>query len=192
MLGELMTVPVQRDTAGQHRASINRPDTMIVECPHCGANCPVDEKQFAGNPKLQAQCQQCHSNFIVNAPPKIPQPAAEQTLALAVLEGPGRGQVFRLSKTRMVLGRSGADIVLYDPEVSRKHCAIEVHGSTATLIDLGTTNGTFVSDKSIQRYELEHLSRFRIGATTLLFTVTDNRVAESEPPATLVVRPRRG
>ena len=187
-----MTVPVQRDTAGQHRASINRPDTMIVECPHCGANCPVDEKQFAGKPKLQAQCQQCHSNFIVNAPPKIPQPAAEQTLALAVLEGPGRGQVFRLSKTRMVLGRSGADIVLYDPEVSRKHCAIEVHGSTATLIDLGTTNGTFVSDKSIQRYELEHLSRFRIGATTLLFTVTDSRVAESEPPATLVVRPRRG
>ena len=165
---------------------------MIVECPHCGANCPVNEKQFAGESKLQAQCTQCHSTFVVKAPPRPPQLPVEQTVALAVIEGPGRGQVFRLSKARMVLGRSGADIVLYDPEVSRKHCAIEVHGSTATLIDLGTTNGTFVSDKSIQRYELEHLSRFRIGATTLLFTVTDNRVAESEPPATLVVRPRRG
>ena len=164
---------------------------MKVECPHCGANCTVNEKQFASKPKLQAQCKQCHSSFMVDAPPELPQLPAQQTVALAVIEGPGRGQVFRLSKARMVLGRSGADIVLYDPEISRKHCAIEVHGSTAALIDLGTTNGTFVADKSIHRYQLEHLSKFRIGATTLVFTVTDNRAAESEPPATLVVRPRR-
>jgi predicted Zn finger-like uncharacterized protein len=164
---------------------------MKVECPHCGANCTVNEKQFAGEAKLQVPCKQCHSSFIVNAP-ELPQLPAEQTVALAVIEGPGRGQVFRLTKPRMVLGRSGADIVLYDPEVSRKHCAIEVNGSTATLIDLGTTNGTFVSNKSIHRSQLEHLSKFRIGATTLVFTVTDNRAAESEPPATLVVRPRRG
>jgi pSer/pThr/pTyr-binding forkhead associated (FHA) protein len=164
---------------------------MIVECPHCGANCTVNEKQFAGDSKLQAQCKQCHSNFIVKTSPKVPQLPTDQTVALAVIEGPGRGQVFRLSKARMVLGRSGADIVLYDPEVSRKHCAIELHGSTATLIDLGTTNGTFVSNKSIDRCELENLSKFRIGATTLLFTVTDNRAAESEAPPTLAVRPRR-
>lgn len=165
---------------------------MFVECPHCGANCPLDEKQFAGESKLQAQCKQCHSNFVVKAPPELPRLPSDQTVALAVIEGPGRGQVFRLSKARVVLGRSGADIVLYDPEVSRRHCAIEVRGSSAALIDLGTTNGTFVSDKSIHRCELEHLSKFRIGATTLVFTVTDNRKAESEPPATLVVRPRRG
>jgi predicted Zn finger-like uncharacterized protein len=163
---------------------------MKVECPHCGANCTVNEKQFAGESKLQVPCKQCHSSFIVNAP-ELPQLPAEQTVALAVIEGPGRGQVFRLTKPRMVLGRSGADIVLYDPEVSRKHCAIEIHGSTAALIDLGTTNGTFVANKSIHRSQLEHLSKFRIGATTLVFTVTDNRAAESEPPATLVVRPRR-
>lgn len=164
---------------------------MIIECPHCGANCTVNEKHFAVDSKLQAQCKQCHSNFIVKTSPKVPQLPTDQTVALAVIEGPGRGQVFRLTKARMVLGRSGADIVLYDPEVSRKHCAIEVHGSTATLIDLGTTNGTFVSNKSIDQCPLENLSKFRIGATTLLFTVTDNRAAESEPPPTLVVRPRR-
>ena len=164
---------------------------MIVECPHCGANYPVDEKQFAGESRLQGQCKQCHSSFVINAPTRPPELPADQTLALAVIEGPARGQVFRLSKARMVLGRSGADIVFYDPEISRKHCAIEVHGSTATLIDLGTTNGTFVAGKSIQSYQLEHLSKFRIGATTLLFTVTDNRLGESTPPATLIVRSRR-
>jgi len=165
---------------------------MVIECPHCGANCTVNEKQFAGESKLQVPCKQCHSSFIVNPSTKVPQLPTDQTVALAVIEGPGRGQVFRLTKARMVLGRSGADIVLFDPEVSRKHCAIEVHGSDATLIDLGTTNGTFVSNKSIDRCQLDHLSKFRIGATTLLFTVTDNRTSESEPPPTLVVRPRRG
>ena len=163
---------------------------MTVECPHCGADYSVDEKQFAGKSKLKAECQHCHSSFVVNAPSELPQLPADQTVALAVIEGPARGQVFRLSKPRVVLGRSGADIVLYDPEVSRRHCAIEVHGSAATLIDLGTTNGTFVGGKSIKKFELGHMSKFRIGATTLLFTVTDNRGSESAPP-TLVVRSRR-
>ena len=163
---------------------------MTVECPHCGADYPVDEKQFAGESKLKAKCHQCHSNFVINAPPELPQLPADQTVALAVIEGPARGQVFRLSKPRVVVGRSGADIVLYDPEVSRKHCAIEVHGSAATLIDLGTTNGTYVGAKSVKKFELSHMSKFRIGATTLLFTVTDSRAGESAPP-TLVVRSRR-
>jgi pSer/pThr/pTyr-binding forkhead associated (FHA) protein len=164
---------------------------MIVECPHCGANCPVDEKQFTSESRPQAQCKQCNSSFVINAPPATLELPTEQTLALAIIEGPARGQVFRLSKARSVLGRSGADIALYDPEVSRKHCAIEVRGSTATLIDLGTTNGTFVAGKSIKNCQLQNLSKFRIGATTLLFTITDNRLGESEPPPTLVVRSRR-
>ena len=184
-------LPVHDGTGPQRRASIQWSAAMIVECPHCGANYPVDEKEFAGASKLKGQCKQCHSSFVINAPAELPQLPAEQTVALAVIEGPARGQVFRLSKARTILGRSGADVVLRDPEVSRKHCAIEVHGSTATLSDLGTTNGTFVSEKSIQRCDLKHLSMFRIGATTLLFTVTDNKPGESEPPPTLVVRSRR-
>jgi len=163
---------------------------MNVECPHCGASYPVDEKQFTGESRLQGRCKQCNSSFVFNAPPEVPQLPADQTVAVAVIEGPARGQVFRLSKARVVLGRSGADILLYDPEVSRKHCAIEVHGSTATLIDLQTTNGTFVAGKSIQKCQLQHLSKFRIGATSLLFTVTDNRLSDSASPATLVVRTR--
>lgn len=165
---------------------------MITECPHCGAAHRVHEKEFAGKSKLRSKCAQCHSSFIVNAPPEIPHLPADHTVALAVIEGPARGQVFRLTKPHILIGRSGADVVLYDPEVSRKHCVIEVHGSTATLTDLGTTNGTFVGRKSIEKTDLEHLSKFRIGATTLLFTVTDNRQGESAPPPTLVVGLRRG
>jgi predicted Zn finger-like uncharacterized protein len=178
-------------TAGLFRGAVLASTTMIVECPHCGASYPVDEEKFAGESRLQGQCKQCNSSFVINAPSATLELPTEQTLALAVIEGPARGQVFRLSKARSVVGRSGADIVLYDPEVSRKHCAIEVRGSTATLIDLGTTNGTFVAGKSIQNCQLQNLSKFRIGSTTLLFTVTDNRLGESAPPPTLLVRSRR-
>jgi pSer/pThr/pTyr-binding forkhead associated (FHA) protein len=164
---------------------------MTVECPHCGAEYPVKEKEFAGESKVQAQCPHCHSTFVINAPPELPQLPAGQTVALAVIEGPARGQVFRLSKPQVVLGRSGADIVLYDPEVSRRHCALEVHGETATLTDLGTTNGTFVGKTSIKKSELKNLSKFRIGSTILMFTVTDKRAGEAAPPPTLVVRSRR-
>lgn len=164
---------------------------MIIECPHCGADYPVDEKQFSRDSKFQCKCEKCHSSFSFNPPAGTPQLPSDQTVALAVIEGPARGQVFRLSKPRVVIGRSGADVVLYDPEVSRKHCVIEVQGPTATLTDLGTTNGTFVGSESIKTFQLSHLSRFRIGSTTLLFTVTDNRAGESAPPPTLAVRIRR-
>jgi predicted component of type VI protein secretion system len=164
---------------------------MNVECPHCGANNPVEEKLFASESRVHVECMQCHSNFAASAPTDDPQLPVDQTVALAVIEGPARGQVFRLTKPRIILGRSGADIVLYDPEVSRKHCMIEVRGSTATLVDLGTTNGTFVAGKNIRISQLEHMSKFRIGATTLVFTVTDKKSPESAAPPTLVVRTRR-
>ena len=149
---------------------------------------PVDDKQFASKARSKVQCKWCNSSFFVNPPPELP---AKQTLALAVTKGPARGQVFRLTKAQTMLGRSGADIVLYDPEVSRKHCVIEVDGATATLVDLGTTNGTFADGKRIDRCQLKHLSTIRIGATTLVFTVNDNTRDESSSPPTLVVRSSR-
>jgi hypothetical protein len=160
---------------------------MIVDCPYCGAECPAEEEPLRGGPRLRGRCQNCNSRFIIWAPADVSQPPTEQTIAITVVDGPHRGQVFRLSKPRTILGRSGADLVFDDPEVSRKHCVIEVYDSTATLTDLGTTNGTFAEGKKIQSCQLKHLSKFCIGATTLLFTVADKRVCESDE--TLVVRP---
>ncbi len=99
---------------------------------------------------------------------------AERVVALSVTHGPMKGSVFHLTKARNVLGRAGSDIVITDPQISRRHCAVEVHEDEerARLVDLDSTNGTYVEEKKIKTCELDHLSEFRIGSTTLLFTVT--------------------
>jgi len=94
----------------------------------------------------------------------------DKVISLVVLDGPLKGQVFPLTKPKVLLGRSEADIVLDDSEVSRKHCAIEVHGTSAVLADLGSTNGTFVDDEQIETHQLQHMSEFRLGSTVVMFS----------------------
>jgi pSer/pThr/pTyr-binding forkhead associated (FHA) protein len=48
------------------------------------------------------------------------------------------------------IGREGCDIVLLDPEVSRRHAVISLTDGSASIEDLGSMNGTFVNDARIE------------------------------------------
>lgn len=64
---------------------------------------------------------------------------------LILLTGLGAGTEYPLEKSELFLGRDlSNDIVINDPEVSRRHARLLVSGLTYTLEDLGSTNGTFV------------------------------------------------
>jgi S-DNA-T family DNA segregation ATPase FtsK/SpoIIIE len=64
-------------------------------------------------------------------------------LSLHVLGGPAAGRSVALERGRVDIGRDPrCPIVLPDPDVSRRHAAIEVSAAGMTLRDLGSTNGT--------------------------------------------------
>jgi predicted component of type VI protein secretion system len=47
------------------------------------------------------------------------------------------------------IGREGCDVVLADPEVSRRHAALRITDAGPAVEDFGSTNGTFVNDQRV-------------------------------------------
>lgn len=86
---------------------------------------------------------------------------------LAITSGPAAGEVFRLTKSRVVIGRKGADIPLNDTEISRHHCLLEVRDKYINLKDLDSTNGTFFDEERVRAAMLQDGSEFRIGESTI-------------------------
>jgi len=97
----------------------------------------------------------------------------DKRYSLAVIQGAATGQIFPIAKTRTIVGRSGSDINLDDPEASRQHAALEIVGDVAILRDLGSTNGTWIELDRIEQHELSNQQEFRIGSHVLMFIVTD-------------------
>lgn len=59
------------------------------------------------------------------------------------------GTVYTLRPGVNTVGRLNADVLLSDPSVSRSHARFIVQGSTVTLEDVGSTNGTFVNGQRL-------------------------------------------
>ncbi|HVN30483.1 MAG TPA: FHA domain-containing protein [Thermoanaerobaculaceae bacterium] len=100
--------------------------------------------------------------------------AAHKRYSLAVIMGANAGQIYTVGKPRTVLGRgTESDVQLQDSEVSRRHAMLEIRGDEATLIDLGSTNGSYVDGVRVQKAAIFSNQEFSLGTTTLMFIVTD-------------------
>ncbi len=97
---------------------------------------------------------------------------AGRRLSLAVLQGKDTGRIFKVERPSVVIGRGESEISLDDPEVSRQHARLEVHGANVFVRDLGSTNGVFVDEVKVAEAELSNHSEFRVGGTHLMLIVT--------------------
>ncbi|RKN42002.1 FHA domain-containing protein [Micromonospora endolithica] len=100
---------------------------------------------------------------------------------LTVAGGPMRGLSFRLGPARLVIGRSSSvDVVVHDPHLSRRHAEVWLDPEGATLLDLGSTNGTWLNDRRITGVErLVDGDVIRLGRTDLRFF--DPGLARTDP-----------
>jgi transcriptional regulator with GAF, ATPase, and Fis domain len=99
-----------------------------------------------------------------------PSPPAS-AFRLVVAHGPDAGAALEVdgsNPSRVLIGQGPAcDLRLSDREVSRRHAALESDGARLRLMDLTSTNGTFVNGIAIVDCFLYGGESLRLGATTL-------------------------
>lgn len=97
---------------------------------------------------------------------------------LRVLDGPEAGRALSSDAERIRIGADpGSDLPLgKDSTVSRAHCEILFTDKGYLLVDPGSTNGTFVDGRRVERAFLGLTSELRAGSTRIAFAAEDERV----------------
>ncbi|MGZ6141848.1 MAG: FHA domain-containing protein, partial [Myxococcales bacterium] len=116
--------------------------------------------------------------------------------SLRILSGSLENQEIELTPDAMTVGRSSAcNIKIGDAGVSSKHAKIWCEDGEYYLMDLGSTNGTFVNDKDVDREKLTDGDVITFGMTKAAF-VGDKpkpRASPARAPAAPAGRaPQRG
>lgn len=174
---------------------------MQTGCVHCGQQHLLNDAVLAKHSKVQFRCTKCGKTTVVEvrrrtdetvvispmpsfaradastAQLKLPpadeglQLPGDVQIVLSVIEGPDKGNSLTLTRSRVVIGRKGADFPLNDPEVSRHHCLLEFRDSFVNLKDLDSTNGTFFEEERVRAAVLQDGAEFRVGSSLLRLSV---------------------
>lgn len=90
--------------------------------------------------------------------------------AIATITVKGIDHDIALTSDRAVIGRLKAcDICLQDVNASREHAVVEREGAGWVLVDLGSTNGTYVNGSRVDRTRLRDRDVITIGISELVF-----------------------
>jgi len=105
------------------------------------------------------------------------------------------GTEYPLTSPVTTIGREDCDILLpQDDMVSRRHAQVERQGDELVIVDVGSTNGTFVNGVRVHASQiLESGDLVQVGNTTLTVSIEGKskrtRVLSEPPPATLPAQP---
>ena len=100
-----------------------------------------------------------------------------RTPGLVVVHGAEIGKRHPLPADGLVIGRDPLQVglVLADPAISARHCAVELHGdgSSFRVSDLGSRNGTYVNGEKVSETTLAEGDKIFVGETVLRFSLQD-------------------
>lgn len=93
--------------------------------------------------------------------------------SLFVIQGRDQGTRFELDShsDSFTIGRdTGNRVQLHDTEVSRRHAELRRNGDVFLVVDLGSSNGTFVNNQRVAQHQLASGDQVQIGRSVMLFT----------------------
>ena len=134
-------------------------DKSWDQCPYC----QQIAQQVVQAPVIKAKTQA----FVLDA---LGGPGNVQLLGWIVpLQGSQRGELFTLSPVTTIGNDPKCTIVLNDKFMSSKHAEIKAENGVWILRDSGSTNGTYVNNRRIDRHELVDNDFIKFGSAMLKF-----------------------
>ncbi len=104
-----------------------------------------------------------------------------QSFALRIESGQQAGETHAISGKGLTVGRRpGNDLVIHDASVSGRHARFSIEGDHVVLVDLASTNGSFVDDQRIEQHSLSAGAFLRLGKIELELVLIDS-AAEPAP-----------
>src|SRR5688572_14999685 len=74
------------------------------------------------------------------------------------------GKRYVLERETLTIGRGQENVIVLDNDsVSRRHCRIEKRNTQWYVVDLESTNGTYVNDDLVKEYQLRRGDQVKIG-----------------------------
>src|SRR5256714_13850848 len=124
------------------------------------------------------------------APPPLPRPSSPAFASFLVRSGGLMGQRLPVKTPVVNLGRADYnDIVLPDPSISTSHAKLQRREGVWVLVDLDSTNGTFVEGERVKgEAPLGPGAMVRLGDVQLLFEPVDEKQGVLKGGGTQVLR----
>lgn len=89
------------------------------------------------------------------------------------------GGLVELNDQRFLIGRgSECQLEINDSAVSRQHAYVEPRAGNYLLVDMGSTNGTYVNDERVEKHWLSGGDFIRIGSNIIKFLSSDHVEAQ--------------
>jgi len=88
---------------------------------------------------------------------------------LVPLQGPQKGELFTLSPVTIIGTTPDCNIMLHDKFMSSKHAEIKAENGMWILRDSGSTNGTYVNNRRVDRHELVDNDFIKFGSAMCKF-----------------------
>jgi FHA domain len=122
-------------------------DKTWDSCPHCAQAAAAAN---APKPVMKTQAIAINQGSTAN-----PFSGLQMIGWIVPLQGPQRGELFTLGSQTVVGKDPGScTLVLQDSFMSSKHAEIKIEAGLWILKDMGSTNGTYVNDKRVDKQEL--------------------------------------